>query len=119
MKKPRRFTINEQTFGLRVEFYVNTTQALALRRCAAVMQMDANDPENAPDDSAAAWCMSYNNWAIIWIENHEEDQGSLVHELYHAVSDFLRHIESSDEETGAYLIAYVYRQAHNKLNKKP
>ena len=55
MKKPRRFIVNEQTFGLRVEFYVNTAQSMALKRCAAVMEMDANDPENAPDDTAAAW----------------------------------------------------------------
>jgi hypothetical protein len=118
MKKPRRFIVNEQTFGLRVEFYVNTAQSMALKRCAAVMEMDANDPENSPDDSAAAWCMSHGNWALIWIEDHANDHGSLVHELYHVVCDFLKHIESSDEETGAYLIAYLYKQARAKLDKK-
>jgi hypothetical protein len=119
MKKPRRLIVNEQTFGLRVEFYVNTAQSMALKRCAAVMEMDANDPENAPDDTAAAWCMSHGNWALIWIEDHDNDYGSLVHELYHVVSDFLKHIESSDEETGAYLIAYLYKCARHKLDKKP
>jgi hypothetical protein len=113
----RRFTVNENTFGLRVEFYVNTPQALALKRCAAYMGMDASDPENAADDSAAAWCMSHGSWALIWIEDHS-DHGSLVHELFHVVSYFLRHIESTDEETGAYLAAYLYKKARAKLDKK-
>jgi hypothetical protein len=114
----RRFTVNENTFGLRVEFYVNTPQALALKRCAAYMGMDASDPENAADDSAAAWCMSHGSWALIWIEDHDSDHGSLVHELFHVVSYFLRHIESTDEETGAYLAAYLYKKARAKLDKK-
>jgi hypothetical protein len=41
-----------------------------------------------------------------------------VHELFHVVSYFLRHIESTDEETGAYLAAYLYKKARAKLDKK-
>ena len=116
MKRTRRFVIREQTFGLTVEFYCGTPQAVALRRCAAVMELDANDPENQPDDTACAWCMSHGNWALVWLED-AGDTGSLVHELYHVTQDFLKHIEASDEETGAYLIQYLFREA-TKKNKR-
>ena len=118
MKKPRRFTVREKTFGLNVEFYCGTPQRTALRRCVAILQLDPNDPDNAPDDSDAAWAMCYGSQAVVWVES-AEDTGSLVHELYHVVSDFLKHITSSDEETGAYLIQYLFREASLRLNKKP
>ena len=114
----RRFVVREQTFGLHVEFYAGTPQAAALRRCAAMMEMDADDPENAADDSACAWALCNGNWACVWLED-AADHGSLVHELYHVTSDFLKHIEASDEETGAYLLQYLYREAILRLNKKP
>jgi hypothetical protein len=117
MKKPRRFTVREKTFGLNVEFYCGTPQRTALRRCVAILQLDPNDPDNAPDDSDAAWAMCYGSQAVVWIED-ASDTGSLVHELYHVVADFLKHIESSDEETGAYLIQYLYREARRRLDKK-
>ena len=122
MKKPRRarrITIKEQTFGLQVEFCVNTPQSIALRRCAAACGIDVNDEQNAPDDFACAWAFCNGNWALVWIEDYPGDGGSLVHELYHVVHDFLAHIESKDEETGAYLIAHLYRRARQKLDKKP
>lgn len=115
--KSRRFVVREQTFGLVVEFYAGTPQSAALRRCAAIMEMDANDPENAADDSACAWEMSNGSWACVWLED-ASDTGSLVHELYHVTQDFLKHIESSDEETGAYLIQYLYREARRRLDRK-
>ncbi len=117
MKKPRRFIVREQTFGLTVEFYWGTPQSAALRRCVAILQLDPSDPENQPDDSDAAWAMCYGSHAVVWIED-PEDTGSLVHELCHVVADFLRHINSSDEETSAYLIQYLFREA-TKKHKKP
>jgi hypothetical protein len=117
MKRTRRFVVREKTFGLTVEFYCGTPQATALRRCIAILQLDPNDPDNQPDDSDAAWAMCYGSQAVIWVE-HIDDTGSLVHELYHVVQDFLKHITSSDEETGAYLIQYLYREARRRLDKK-
>jgi len=114
--KSRRFVVREQTFGLNVEFYLGTPQRTALRRCVAILQLDPNDPENAPDDSDAAWAMCLGSQAVVWVED-AADLGSLVHELYHVVSDFLKHITSSDEETGAYLIQYLYREAIQRLSK--
>ena len=52
--KSRRFTVREKTFGLNVEFYCGTPQRTALRRCVVILQLDPNDPDNAPDDSDAA-----------------------------------------------------------------
>jgi hypothetical protein len=117
MKRRRRFVVREQTFGLVVEFYCGTPQAAAIRRCVAILQLDPKDPENQPDDSDAAWAMCCGSQAVVWIED-AEDTGSLVHELYHVVSDFLKHITSSDEETGAYLIQYLYREARRRLDKR-
>ena len=82
-----------------------------------MMELEAHDPENAPDDSACAWALCNGNWACVWLED-AADHGSLVHELYHVTSDFLKHIEASDEETGAYLIQYLYREARRRLDKK-
>lgn len=117
MKRARRFAVAEKTFGLHVEFFIGTPQSAALRRCVTLLQLDPNDPENAPDDSAAAWAMCHGCEAIVWIEE-SDDVGSLVHELYHVTQDFLKHIESYDEETGAYLLAYLYKQARQKLDRK-
>lgn len=117
MKRARRFTVNEQTFGLSVDFYVDAPQALALKRCVALLDLDPADPENAPDDSAAAWAMCHGPQAVVWVEDGE-DPSSLVHELYHVTQAFLKHIESYDEETGAYLLAYLYKEARKKLNRK-
>lgn len=116
-RNARRFVVREMTFGLHVEFYAGTPQSAALRRCAKQMQLDANDPENAPDDTACAWAMSDGGWACVWIEA-AEDSGSLVHELYHVVQDFLKHIDAKDEETGAYLIQYLYREAMRRIDKR-
>jgi hypothetical protein len=113
----RRFVVREQTFGLIVEFYCGTPQAAAIRRCVAILGLDPKDPDNQPDDSDAAWAMCLGSQAVVWIE-HIADTGSLVHELYHVVQDFLKHITSSDEETGAYLIQYLYREARRRLDKK-
>jgi hypothetical protein len=112
----RRFTVREKTFGLNVEFYCGIPQQTALRRCVAILQLDPNDPDNAPDDSDAAWAMCNGSQAVVWTED-AGDAGSLVHELYHVVQDFLRHITTSDEETGAYLIQYLYREAMQRLIK--
>lgn len=112
----RRFVVREMTFGLNVEFYLGIPQQTALRRCVAILQLDPNDPENAPDDSDAAWAMCLGSQAVVWVED-ASDLGSLVHELYHVVADFLKHITSSDEETGAYLIQYLFREATRRLNK--
>lgn len=112
----RRFVVREKTFGLNVEFYCGLPQQTALRRCVALLQLDPNDPENAPDDSDAAWAMCHGSQAVVWVED-AGDSGSLVHELYHVVQDFLRHIASSDEETGAYLIQYLFREAMRRLGQ--
>lgn len=117
MKRPRRATISEKTFGFRVDLFTNTPQATALRRCAAVMELDTDEPENAPDEYAAAWAFCNGCYSCIWIADIE-DSGSLVHELYHCVQHFLRHIDSKDEETGAYLLGYFYKHARAKLSKK-
>jgi hypothetical protein len=98
----RRFTVREKTFGLAVEFFCGTPQSTALRRCVAILQLDANDPENSPDEGDAAWAMCFNSHAVVWLED-ATDIGSLVHELYHVTAHVLRHIESNDEETGAYI----------------
>ena len=116
-RRTRRFVVREQTFGLTVEFYCGTPQAAAIRRCVAILQLDPKDPENQPDDSDAAWAMCCGSQAVVWIED-ADDTGSLVHELYHVVADFLKHITSSDEETGAYLIQYLYREARKRLDKR-
>ena len=113
MKRTRRFVVREQTFGLVVEFYCGTPQSSAIRRCANILNLDPKDPDNQPDDSDAAWAMCCGSQAVVWIED-AADTGSLVHELYHVVQDFLKHITSSDEETGAYLIQYLFREAIKK-----
>ena len=113
MKRTRRFVVREQTFGLVVEFYCGTPQLSAIRRCIALLQLDPKDPDNEPDDTDAAWAMCNGSQAVVWIED-AADTGSLVHELYHVVQDFLKHITSSDEETGAYLIQYLFRDAIKK-----
>ena len=118
-KRPahRRFVVREQTFGLTVEFYCGTPQSAALRRCAAIMELDANDPDNGPVEAACAWACCNGTWACVWMED-ATDSGSLVHELYHVTHDFLKHIESKDEETGAYVLQYLYREAMRRLVKK-
>jgi hypothetical protein len=118
MKRTRRFVVREQTFGLTVEFFCGTPQAAALRRCAAIMELEANDPDNAPDDSACAWALCNGNWACVWIED-SADTSSLVHELYHVTAHVLSHIVSNDEETGAYIQSYLFREALLRLQKKP
>jgi len=115
MSRARRFTVKEQTFGFQVEFYVNTPQTTALRRCAKAVN---SDEQAAPDDTACAWAFCSGNWALVWLEDYQNDPSSLVHELFHVVADLLAHIESKDEETGAYLIAHLYRKARAKLDKK-
>jgi hypothetical protein len=117
MKRTRRFVVREQTFGLTVEFYCGTPQAAALRRCVVILQLDPKDPDNQPDDSDAAWAMCCGSQAVVWIES-ADDTGSLVHELYHVVQDFLKHIAAVEEETGAYLIQYLYREARKRLDKR-
>jgi hypothetical protein len=117
MKRTRRFVVREQTFGLTVEFYCGTPQAAALRRCIVILQLDPKDPDNQPDDSDAAWAMCCGSQAVVWIES-ADDTGSLVHELYHVVQDFLKHIAAVEEETGAYLIQYLYREARKRLDKR-
>lgn len=112
----RRFTVREKTFGLVVEFYLGTPQQTAIRRCVALLQLDPNDPENVPDDSDAAWAMCHGSQAVVWVED-ASDIGSLVHELYHVTQDVLKHINSSDEETGAYLLQYLFREAIRRLSK--
>ena len=112
----RRFVVREKTFGLVVEFYLGTPQQTAIRRCVALLALDPNDPDNAQDDSDAAWAMCHGSQAVVWVED-AGDTGSLVHELYHVVQDFLKHITSSDEETGAYLIQYLFREAMRRLSK--
>ena len=118
MKKPRRVKVSEPLYGTSIEVYVNCPQEVALRRCAKVMEMDADDPENAPDDSVAGFCMSHGGWALIWIASYPEDRSTLPHELWHAMHFFTRHIESSDEETGAYLLGHYDPRIRAKLNKK-
>jgi hypothetical protein len=54
MKKPRRAIVSEPLYGTSIEVYANYPQKVALRRCAKVMDMDADDPANAPDDTAAS-----------------------------------------------------------------
>lgn len=115
--KPRRFVVQEKTFGLTVEFYLGSPQAAALRRCAAVMELPADDPDSSPDEAACAWMMSHNSWSLVWVER-PDDTASLVHELYHVTQDALRHIESNDEETGAYLISYLFREAWRRLSRR-
>jgi hypothetical protein len=61
--------------------------------------------------------MCYGSQAVVWIES-ADDTGSLVHELYHVVQDFLKHIAAVEEETGAYLIQYLYREARKRLDKR-
>jgi hypothetical protein len=95
--------VREKTFGLAVEFFCGTPQSTALRRCVAILQLDPQrPPENAPDEGDAAWAMCFNSHAVVWLED-ASDIGSLVHELYHVTAHVLRHIESGDEETGAYI----------------
>jgi hypothetical protein len=57
----------------------------------AILQLDPNDPENAPDEGDAAWAMCFNSHAVVWMED-ATDIGSLVHELYHVTAHVLRHI---------------------------
>jgi hypothetical protein len=83
--------VREKTFGLAVEFFCGTPQSTALRRCVAILQLDPNDPENAPDEGDAAWAMCFNSHAVVWLED-ATDIGSLVHELYHVTAHVLRHI---------------------------
>ena len=113
----RRFTVREQTFGLSVEFFCGTPQSTALRRCVAILQLDPNDPDNAPDEGDAAWAMCFNSQAVVWLED-ASDIGSLVHELYHVTAHVLRHIVSEDEETGAYIQSYLFREARKRLDRK-
>lgn len=117
MKKPRRFTVREKTFGLNVEFYFGTPQRTALRRCVAILRLDPNDPDNAPDDSDAAWAMCFGSQAVVWIKD-AEDAGSLVHELYHVTAHALRHIVTEDEEVGAYIQTHLYCEARRRLGRK-
>jgi hypothetical protein len=118
MKRTRRVTVSEPLYGTSIEVYANYSQTVALRRCAKLMGLDANDPANKPDESAAGWCMSHEGTAVIWIDDYPADQSSLPHELWHAIHGFLRHIESGDEETGAYLVGHYDPRIRAKLDKK-
>ena len=114
----RRFTVKDTLYGVIVEFYVNTPQRTALRRCAAVMEMDAGDPENQPDEDAAAWTFSDKNWHCVWIANYPEDRSSLGHEVCHVVCAALRHIEETGEETRAYLTGHIESEFYKRMDRK-
>jgi hypothetical protein len=114
----RRFVVKDKLYGVIVEFYVNTPQKTALRRCAAVMEMSADDPENQPDEDAAAWTFSDKNWHCVWIGNYPEDRSSLGHEVCHVVCSALRHIESNDEETRAYLTGHIEEEFYKRMDRK-
>jgi len=76
MKRTRRVTVSEPLYGTSIEVYANHSQTVALRRCAKLMGLDANDPANKPDESAAGWCMSHEGTAVIWLEDYPADQAS-------------------------------------------
>jgi hypothetical protein len=119
MKRPaRRFVVRDPVYGVAVEFYVNAPQKTALRRCAAVVGMDANDPQNQPDGDAAAWAFSDRNWHCVWLSDYPADEGSLGHEICHVVCAALRHIETRDEETRAYLTGYITGEFRKKWLSK-
>ena len=114
----RRFVVKDKVYGLTVEFYVNTPQKTALRRCAAVMEMDANDPENQPDEDAAAWAFSDRNWHCVWLSDGD-DEGSRAHEICHVVCAVLRHIEGSDEEEArCYITGHIHAEFAKKWSRK-
>lgn len=104
MKRPaRRFVVRDKMYGVVVEFYVNTKQLTALRRCAAVMGIAVDEP----DEDAAGWAFSDRNWHCIWLADYPADEGSLAHEICHVVCAALRHIQTSAEETRAYLTGHL------------
>jgi len=113
----RRFVVKDPVYGAVVEFYVNTPQETALRRCAAVMELDADDPENQPDEQAAAWAFSDNNWHCIWLSDGD-DEGSRAHEICHVVCATLRHIETDDEETRCYITQHLTDGFVKKYKRK-
>lgn len=116
MKRKRRFVLSEKTFGFSVLFFVGYPQEVAIKACAQSLGVETE----APDGTAFAWACVNGNWAVVWMQKYPEGDnfGALVHELYHVVHGFLSHIETRDEETGAYLIQYLYKEARRRLDRK-
>lgn len=67
--------------------------------------------DKAPDDVAG-----FSNGNIVWICDNATEV-ALVHELYHSTSWVLEHFGIKDEETGAYIIAYLYRKSIERFRK--
>ena len=116
----RRFIVKEKTFGLHVHFQVGGSQAAALRQCAKYISLDPAAPENEPDDSASGWAFCDGSWAYIWLDAQPDKScyGLLVHELYHVVAAFLTHVETHDEEVGAYIQQYLFEEATKRLGSE-
>lgn len=55
-------------------------------------------------------------WRIVWICDNATEV-ALVHEIYHSTSWVLEHFGVKDEETGAYIIAYLYRKSIERFRK--
>jgi hypothetical protein len=115
MKKPRKARISEKTFGLFLEVYANSPQKDTLARAARLVGADPDAPESVPDEAAHAWAMCCGNIGVIWLSEWPADEGSLAHELYHIVAGFLAHIDTKDEETGAYLTGFFDRHIRKLL----
>jgi len=114
----RRIVVKDRLHGVIVEFYVNTSQKTALRRCAVIIGMDADDPENQPDDDAAGWAFSDKNWHCVWLSDGD-DEGSRAHEICHVVCATLRHIESTDEEEArCYITGLLHSEFAEKYKRK-
>lgn len=98
----RAFWVHIDVFGISVKFYFGTKHKKNVERIL----------EHKIDKDAAG-CSNGN---VIWIDD-EANEGSLVHEIYHATSWATKFLGIQDEETSAYICAYLYRKTIDKFKK--
>jgi len=118
MTRPRRFTIEEKTFGFSLRVQVSGSTASAIAEC-----------ERHCDLRATGNLTSVNGWVVVnglqsfmylygWPEpKNDGSKGTLVHELVHVVRGLLKQVGCRDEETQANVTQYFYVKAHERLDK--
>lgn len=98
----RPFWVMLDVFNVGIRFFFGTRHKKSIEKIIG---------EKAPED-----VVGFSNGNIVWICDNATEV-ALVHEIYHSTSWVLEHFGIKDEETGAYIIAYLYRKSIERFRK--
>jgi len=99
-----RFTIKLDVFNMGFFFFIGENE-----KEHYIKATNGEDKDISPFSKG----VTFNN--AIWLS--EIDLPILVHEVHHAKHFLVKELGIHDEETEAYIMAYVIREALNKINK--